>query len=426
MSEVVYMKSKIEIQFESDIKQVQINSIKTIMGIGDPDEIKQFKRKVWLAYHPDKRKVAADKEIYQPLFLAINDAIKMDEDPASAMELFTHTVKHKYYVEKTIGMKIYSSSSDVPFNFTLPIVKQADNLLMNILKEIYQLTNEDLERANQTYKDYLTSFVEKVLATKKPSPFAQMFMSNKQLENDLFFLINETQDNDLIQQINLLKLHQINFDRFESDIDIHTDIFCKLMSEYLQKNEFKSNLYKIYLNIAFKNSEFKQDEAQVHWLYKRQTYADFTAILLKSPVALALFMVGIATALAIFMPILILSIAPVELIQLCMSSSIATGVMLAWAASIAIGVYFKIDLLEIFERPITPYATFIDRVVDSIFATKPCYTTELANSLADLNDQKVRNQANAGKAQFGMFKTNDSSNEKDFDNTAEESVSNKK
>ena len=416
------MKSQIEIQLNSDVKQLQINSIKTILGIGDPNEIKKFKHKTVLAYHPDKKKSEKEKLLYTPLFKAIDNAVKMDEDPSSAMEWFTQAVEHKYSAEKTTEDITYTKTFDQTFTIPLPIINQSDNLLNNVLKEMYQLTDEDLVRADQQHKDYLTAFVTNILTMKKPSPFSRMFLSNKQIENDLLFLVNETQNDELIQQVNLLKLYQINYDSFDSDGQGHTAFFCKFITEYLKKNEFKSNMYKIYLNIACKNSALKSEELKIHWLYKQQTYADLAAILLKSPVWLALCMTGFVTVCAIIVPLLLLGTAPIALFNLCVSSSIATAAMLGWAASIAIGVYFEINPFEIIISPITPYATFIDRLVNSIFTTKPCYTTELANSLSDLNDQKVRNQAIAGKTKFGLFNTNDSSNEKDFDNKARESV----
>ena len=405
------MESKIELQFDNDLQQLQTNVIKSIMRIENPEEIKAFKRKVWLAYHPDRKKSQVEKDIYTPLFQAVSNALKMEEDLASAIEYFDHSINHIYYAEEKIGNDRYIKKLSHEILFKRPTVKQSDHLLTS-LKEIYQLTDADLESVHKIIEEHVIALTKQMLKIRKLWPLERLFLSNKQIEADLLFLINGTKDDELVAKIDLLKSSTIHYSSFEQDCINHLNAFCDLTSDFLASDEFKNNLYKIYLTIAS-----KQREQQIHWLFKKQTHADLTGILLKTPAALLYSIVFLAMGLFLMLPPIMLCL-PVELYALCAASVVVSVGMLTWAvssaASLAFCLHYKIDAFEIIARPLTPFAMYIDRFVETIFNIQP-HATELGNLLSE-HDKKNQKQV-LGK--FGLFgghqPRNEFRNEDDID-----------
>lgn len=395
------MRTKEELQFDIDSQQLVTNEIKSRLNLADRAQIQQFKRRIRLAYHPDKKIGALEKEKYTALFQAMQPFLNIDDRIESRIEKLAQSFTHEYCAEATEGNTLSRISQTFTFNFNVPFIKQT-TLLSNALKDIYQLTDNDINDVNEKFKTHVASFVKQLLSIKKPSPFGLMFFSHDPIETDLLLLISASHDEGLMQQINRLKSSTISYDNFSNDCASHSTTVLKLIEDCLARKEFHENVYKVYLNIAS-----QQKEPPIHGIWKKETYAYLTGLLFKIPAFIALMCTLLATIFFVLLPIGIFASNPIGLFTLCAASTIASLALAAWVSSLAAAFYFEINPFDVIEKTTMYTASFVDGFVDYLFTPK-FFATELASNLADFTTRTSKNQTSAHHYQGSFFEGSDS------------------
>ena len=232
------------------------------------------------------------------------------------------------------------------------------------------------------------SFIKKITAMTEPTPFEGVFWSHKQIESDLLFLTNYTDNSELTKLINQLKSSQprYKYSNFEPACSKHHGLVIQFKDVYLQRKEVLENLHKIYLQIAS-----KQKEPHLHWLYQKETYADLTRCILKVPVEAVSLMASIAFLLTISFYFL----TPLILLNLTVDPFIFLIGMLVWVGSLFANYYYGIpfqnilnDFFHVIHVQETVAAKFIDWMVDTTFNTKP-HASELGCLLDLANDNQA-------------------------------------
>jgi hypothetical protein len=376
-------------QFDRVLEQLKINELKTVIGVGDAGEIKKFKRNANLAYHPDKKSYQLEKAIYTPLFQDIKNIQPLD------METFEARLTHTYTASTTINDTTYTRSLDVSHSIHLPSIKQTTTL-KNMLQETYNLTDEALQEIEDTFQEHLVTFIEKIQKIKKPVPWERVFLSYKQFEADLLFLTNYLHNHELIPLIDQLRSSQPKYGNFETGSRTHHGLVMQFQSNYVQNHEFQENLYRIYFQIAS-----EKNEPKVHWLYKKETYANLTGNLLKIPLMAILiaiyFMALVMIALAMLTPLILFSLFSSQLI----TQATAVIGLVAWGTVLFLAYHLEIEMvldtaLDAVNHLAGYVATKIDRFIQTTFHTNS-HATEFGRLLDKAQSKHL------GGSRFRLF-----------------------
>jgi len=267
------------------------------------------------------------------------------------------TFNHTYHAQTSSGYDDYFKTNKCTYNITLPTINPE---ISRLIKEIWGIPDKTILDINRRFEGFLLEFVKQIIAIETPTPFNLVFFSSSAIEPALHFLINHT-DKELSNKINKIKLAQPKYDTFDDDIDEHGRKISEFLNDYLNKDAFKTNLLRVYLDIIG-----RPIQPEPNWLFDIRNYAYLTAFILKIPIMVAYLTITISVPIIVAIGLICAAATLEPLATIAILSALVGTALL-------INYYFNISLSDIdafINAPLKIYATFTDRLVETIFDVK--------------------------------------------------------
>ncbi len=271
-------------------------------------------------------------------------------------------------------------------SFSLPTVPQTP-FFKSTIKEIYQLTEDELERVNQKFYQSYYFLIDNIKINNS------FLFNNENIAFDLLLLNGHTSNEALKKNLIQLQSTAPTSD-FAKKLDHgkHAEAVAAILRNCLEQDAFYQNVMKVYFKIAQQEKENKP-----YALLNQKNYAYLTLIALELPVYLA----GVAFALFCTLGGVIMGLLDFSFLA-AMSIAIAlVGIVCLDQSLKAAGYSSLTDGLQ-------RYANFIDAVVMTLFNTQ-FYATEFAQILFDVQQEEKQDTTAKKQTPFSFFASAESS-----------------
>lgn len=276
-------------------------------------------------------------------------------------------------------------------SFSLPTVPQTP-FFVSTIKQLYQLTEDELARVNQKFYQSYYLLIDKTLKIN-----GSFIFNNENIALDLLLLSGQTSNEAFKKSlIQLQSTAPHNHVAKILDHGKHAEAVAAILRNCLEQDAFYQNVLKVYFKIAQQEKENK-----FYALLDKKNYAYLTLITLELPVYLA----GVAFAL-------IFTIGGVAMglimIFLDISFLVCMSIAIALVGIICLDQSLKAEGYSSLSYGLQRYANFIDAVVMTLFNTQ-FYATELAQILFDVQQEEKQNTTAKKQTPFSFFASTKSS-----------------
>ncbi len=315
--------------------------------------------------HLDDSLAVIDPSLYRK---RLNFLHMLKNNPLSFLTLDSEplTVTKEYSVRN--GNTIITGHGS--FWMRAPIIIN-DNEFNSIIKEIYQLDDNAVSRAHEIFKNQVISFIQNI-PNIQPTE-----LSNKCIEKDLYYLVNNTPAHELTETINRLKASSVNYSTFEIDTKNHIQEIVNTYDVFINTTELRKNLLIIFFHIASMQND------KTPWLYKNETHemlANFALKALVMPVYYAafVFLTAFTAAFCATLPIISLLLITNPILATITSIALCVGLLVG----LSYAIKYEDDILKQLNQPMIDYANYIDKMTEDAFNPQSqILSTELASTL---------------------------------------------
>jgi hypothetical protein len=336
-----------------------------------------FFRKQALRSHPDKVKNAEE------IFKSFNAFKEISQTPSSNVT-YSGPKKLAHTYLSMMGPFDQQKSATVKITVA-PLCYNKPEIRENI-KQLYDLSNEQLEAVSQKLEQHILLFLQNILTMMKPSDAARVLLSHKLLEKDLILLLQNAEQNDTLSQaINELNtIPRASYSQFDSDIQTHLQKATSLINLFQQNPTFQNAVFKIYMHMAYVHTE-----PETVWQRYKKPIANGINIALKIPLVLldAIFIIaiiGILSGIPLFfcsgLPAYLLGFLTLQwrVCSLLMWASLGLG-MYTYKDTLKIAIDYVIALHNDLSNYLISNAQKIDNAIETKFDVK-FFATDLAAS----------------------------------------------
>jgi hypothetical protein len=266
--------------------KMQLNKeehIELLGTIGSINKSSRFFRKRALQLHPDKNQ---DNPNATPQFKLLNNFKEICNNPSRFVKYGEEQQSISKQYTSTYGPneQQWSTTSTVSVNLIL----YNDQNLLETIKMLYGLDDEQIKNISQKLNNYLFSFMQNIFYVQQATSFEKILFSHKMPDKDLMLLLKNdhlaTDDiSPLLNLINTLKIMppHPNYYNFNADVNNHVDKVINVINLFQANNIFHANLLQIFLHLAYTH---KEEQQKSFWSGYKKGIVELLDMVLKIPI----------------------------------------------------------------------------------------------------------------------------------------------